>query len=48
MLREFGFEAEMEEIETHERAYSLYQGALAALPGAWSSIGSTYTIWVIT
>ena len=28
MLREFGFEAEMEEIETHERAYSLYQGAL--------------------
>ncbi len=28
VLREFGFEAEMEEIETHERAYSLYQGAL--------------------
>jgi ADP-dependent phosphofructokinase/glucokinase len=28
VLREFGFEAEMEEIERHERAYSLYKGAL--------------------
>lgn len=28
VLREYGFEKEMEEIEQHERAYSLYKGAL--------------------
>ncbi|NMB46635.1 MAG: hypothetical protein GX998_09530 [Firmicutes bacterium] len=28
VLREYGFDAEMQEIEDHERAYSLYKGAL--------------------
>jgi ADP-dependent phosphofructokinase/glucokinase len=28
VLREYGYEEEMEEIERHERAYSLYKGAL--------------------
>ena len=34
VLREYGYEEEMEEIERHERAYSLYKGLCGSL-GIW-------------